>query len=77
MTEKELQRMLVVEDFTTARLKVGDKFLFGEKIVGQQDSKEPGQSVSYYVVVEVHPNGNISYKMDWETLVSSKSEDDE
>ena len=41
-------------------LKVGDKFLFGEKMCNQSE-KNINDSISYYEVIDIKENGNILY----------------
>jgi hypothetical protein len=43
-------------------LKKGDKFLHGNKVVGQKETKKIGDSISYYIVTGVK-NKSIEYQM--------------
>lgn len=53
-------------DITAKNLKVGDYFLFGEKMCDQieninESNQKYGQDVSYYKVIKIRENGNILY----------------
>jgi hypothetical protein len=52
-----------IEDMRGARLKVGDKFLFGNKMVQQKEDCVAGNMVTYYEVIVINErNGNVEYK---------------
>lgn len=50
------------------RLKVGDKFLYGQSMKRQVDEKKVGDMISYYKVIKVKPNGNVEYIPVYEKL---------
>ena len=50
-------------DMTKVRLKTGDKFLTGTKVIAQQETKKIGDEITYYVVTNADELGkNVSYK---------------
>jgi hypothetical protein len=52
-----------IEDMGGARLKVGDQFLFGNKMVQQKEECTAGDMVTFYEVIVVNErNGNVEYK---------------
>ena len=62
MTIKEFMELPQYEDMLKAKnLKVGDMFLTGAKVINQVNNKKVGDIVTYYEVVGVQKNGNISY----------------
>jgi hypothetical protein len=58
----------------TNGLKVGDKFLTGARVLNQVDSKHVNDMITYYVVIQVQTNGNISYKQEMERLTGQEEE---
>ena len=40
------------DDMDMSGMKVGDKFLYGKNIISQKSSKEVGQPITYYEVIE-------------------------
>jgi hypothetical protein len=52
-----------IEDMHHQKLKVGDKFLFGNKMIYQKEDCKSGDMVTFYEVMAVNErNGNVEYK---------------
>lgn len=47
--------------FLTENLKVGDKFLYGENVVRQLETKKKGEEITYYKVIGVKSDGRVTY----------------
>ena len=66
MKISEWSRLIIVEleDFhgNKKELKIGDKFLYGNKVVGQKETKKIGNDISYYIVTNVK-NKSVEYQM--------------
>jgi hypothetical protein len=56
-------------------LKVGDKFLTGAKVINQTDCKSIGDMITYYEVLTIGLNGNVSYTQRMERLVGLSKEE--
>lgn len=56
-------------------LKVGDKFLTGARVINQVNTKSVGDTVTYYEVVNVGKQGNISYTQRMEKLTGINQEE--
>lgn len=71
MKISEWSRLITVEleDFhgNKKKLKIGDKFLYGNKVVGQKETKKIGNDISYYIVTNVK-NKSVEYQMGFGTL---------
>jgi hypothetical protein len=65
------------EDMLQAKgLKVGDKFLTGARVINQVNTKSVGDIVTFYEVVGVQKNGNVSYTQKMERLTPMNQEDE-
>ena len=64
----DFMKMPVIEDMSKVTLKKGDRFLMGLRIASQRDNKEPGDHITYYEVVDVKGNGNVSYAPRYDKL---------
>lgn len=77
MKQSEFKKLKVVEDFTKPTgLVPGDKFLFGKSVVEQLDRKEAGEMITYYVALNVRPDGAISYKAEYSRLEKDMEKED-
>lgn len=58
-------------------LKAGDKFLTGAKVANQVNTKSIGDVATFYEVINIGKNGNVSYTQRMERLTGiSKEEQD-
>ena len=57
------------------RLKVGDKFLTGARVINQVNCKSIGDMITYYEVTNIGQNGNVSYTQRMERLTGIKKEE--
>ena len=69
MRVTEFNQLPTFDDMTKARLRVGDKFLTGKKIIAQQERKVIGNEITYYEVTHASPDGkDISYRPVYDKL---------
>ena len=71
MKADEWFRVKIVEDMTTSKLKVGDKFLTGSNVIGQKENKKIGDQITYFEVISIN-NNNVRYIMKIEILKEVK-----
>ena len=57
-----------ITNLATASLKAGDRFLTGQQVIAQKDSKKVGHEITYYLVTDADKYGNISYKPIYDKL---------
>jgi hypothetical protein len=69
MKMRDFKKMKVIND--TDGLKLDDKFLMGEKVIGQMGNKKIGDVITYYKVTLKNEN-NIAYSPCYETLEEEK-----
>lgn len=60
--------MRAIPKLNMTGLKVGDKFLFGTKMVSQKEEKTVGDPISYYEVIAISSQGNVEYKVVFDKL---------
>jgi hypothetical protein len=60
MTKYQWLRLRVVEDLADAELKKDEFFLNGHAMIGQKDTKEIGQQITYFKVIKAKGK-NIEY----------------
>ena len=56
-------------------LKAGDKFLTGAKVINQVNCKSIGDTITYYEVINIGRNGNVSYTQRMEKLTGISKEE--
>ena len=56
-------------------LKIGDKFLTGAKVINQVNCKSVGDMITYYEVINIGRNGNVSYTQRMEKLTGISKEE--
>lgn len=66
----EFQHIPEYVDLSLVTLNVGDKFLTGNRVIQQKEEKSSGQGITYYEVVSIGDNGNVSYVSRYDTLES-------
>lgn len=70
MKQLDFKKLRVIEDFKKERIKEGDVFLQGQSMAAQQQSKMPGQQISYYKCIKADKEGkNIEYMLVTDKLV--------
>lgn len=60
MTKYQWLRLRVIEDLIDAKLVKDDLFLNGHHMIGQKDTKEIGQQITYFKVIKSEGK-NIEY----------------
>ena len=60
MTKYQWLRLRVVEDLADVELKKDELFLHGHAMIGQKDTKEVGQQITYFKVIKAVEK-NIEY----------------
>jgi len=60
MTKYQWLRLRVVEDLADIELKKDELFLNGHAMIGQKDTKEVGQQITYFKVIKAKEK-NIEY----------------
>lgn len=60
MTKYQWLRLRVVEDLADVELKKDELFLNGHAMIGQKDTKEIGQQITYFKVIKAEGK-NIEY----------------
>ena len=60
MKASEFARIKIIDDLDLNNLSVGDKFLYGSRVIAQKGSKKIGSQITYYLVTRKEGNG-ISY----------------
>ena len=60
MTKYQWLRLRVVEDLADIELKKDELFLNGHAMIGQKDTKEVGQQITYFKVIKAERK-NIEY----------------
>jgi len=59
----------VIINMERVKLSVGQKFLTGNAVMAQQESKKIGDMITYYLVTDADENGmNISFKPIYEKM---------
>ena len=75
MRKTEFQRLKEIEDEREMDdLELGDFFLYGTSVVNQKQSKDIGQPISYYQVVE-KKEGSVLYSPMFDTLEEDLKEE--
>ena len=58
-----------ITNMAQVHLKAGDRFLMGQQIIAQKDSKKVGHEITYYLVTDADKDGkNVSYKPIYDKL---------
>jgi len=60
MTKYQWLRLRVIEDLADVELKENELFLNGHAMIGQKDTKEIGQQITYFKVIKAKEK-NIEY----------------
>ena len=60
---KEIEKEEEMDD-----LEVDDFFLYGRNVIAQKQSKQTGQPISYYKVIEKTESGGVAYTPVFDTL---------
>jgi hypothetical protein len=63
MVIRTFVELLEIDNMENVKLKVGDQFLFGNKMINQKEECKSGDMVTLYEVMAVNANnGNVEYK---------------
>lgn len=68
MDARTFSEMRAIDKLNMTGLKVGDKFLFGTKMVAQKEEKQIGEMITYYEVIGISSQGNVEYSPRYERL---------
>jgi len=61
--------LIEIRDLTKYKLNPGDRFLTGNSILSQKDSKKVGDLITYYLVTDVNDEtGVVNYRPVYEKL---------
>ena len=76
MRHSEFHRLRTFEDEKDMKdLKVGDCFLYGQRVIAQKTNKKIGDPISYYQVIGVTETGGIEYTPIFDNLIKDKESD--
>lgn len=68
MDARSFSDMRTINKLNMTGLKVGDKFLFGAKMLSQKEEKTVGDPITYYEVIAINKHGNVEYKVVFDKL---------
>ena len=71
MRRSDFSRLDIIrteEDLMGKKLKKYDRFLYGQSMFTQMESKGVGDEISYYEVVDELDNGNILYEVKYDIM---------
>jgi len=64
MKRSEFSKLKKINDddgFFSNKLKLGEKFLYGQTMKSQIEQKDVGDDISYYIVDDITQSGNVLY----------------
>lgn len=68
MDARKFSELREIEKLDMTGLKVGDKFLFGNKMCEQKEMKSVGQYITFYEVIKIDKHGYVEYTPRYEKL---------
>lgn len=74
MRFSEWSRIKIVKDIMNTQLRMDETFLTGEHMIGQKDTKQKGDEVSYYKVIKAEGK-NVEYIIMFGILGGKGNED--
>lgn len=74
MRSSEFNRLRTIEDGENIKdMEVGDRFLYGQRLISQKTNKKVGDPISYFEVIMVSEDGKrIEYAPIFDTLIKDK-----
>ncbi len=68
MNIRKFSGLVEFENVTSEKLKVGDVFLYGKRMIEQKENKNIGDIITFYRVLNIGDTGNVEYIPVYEKL---------